>query len=120
MWGFAARLDPASMRTFAAYYAAQPPAPRTFGAKAEIAAGEVIYRSGVAERGVIACVTCHGEKGEGNAEIPRLAGQQKDYLTVQLEAFASGARDNGAMNLIAKGMTRADIKAVAAYIDSVS
>jgi cytochrome c553 len=39
---------------------------------------------------------------------------------VQLKAFASGARDNGAMNLIAKGMTRDDIKAVATYIDSVS
>ncbi len=64
--------------------------------------------------------SCHGEKGEGNAEIPRLAGQPKDYLVAQLEAFASGARDNGATNLVAKGMSRGEITAVAIDIDSVS
>jgi cytochrome c553 len=120
MWGLAARLDPATMQTYAAYYAEQAPARPRVGSKAEIAAGKIIYESGFADRGVLACASCHGEKGEGAAEIPRLAGQHKDYLVVQLEAFASGARDNGAMNLIAKGMSRAEITAVAIYIDSAS
>jgi cytochrome c553 len=107
MWGVAARLDPAAIRDFAAYYAEQKPAGLIAGAKAEIAAGEAIYKTGVADRGVLACAACHGDKGEGNAEIPR-------------KAFASGARDNGAMSLVAKAMTPADIKAVATYVASAS
>ncbi len=120
MSGFAAHLDPVTMQDFAAYYAAQKPARPAAGDNAEIAAGEAIYKTGVADRGVLACAACHGERGEGNAEIPRLAGQHRDYLMVQLKAFASGARENGAMGLIAKGMTLADIKAVASYMASAS
>ncbi len=120
MWGYAARLDPATIEDFAAYYAEQKPAGHTAGAKAEIAAGEAIYKTGVADRGVLACAACHGDKGEGNAEIPRLAGQHRDYVMVQLKAFASGARENGTMSLVAKAMTPADIKAVATYVASAS
>jgi len=120
MWGFAARLDQASMQAFADYYSKQQPAPRQGGPKTKIAAGDIIFTTGIPGRGVIACASCHGAKGEGEAEIPRLAGQHKDYLLVQLKAFASGSRENGAMTLIAKGMSRADIEAVATYIDSLS
>jgi len=39
-------------------------------------------------------MTCHGAKGEGNAALPRLAGQHTAYIKRQLEAFASNARAN--------------------------
>jgi cytochrome c553 len=121
MWGYAARLDPATIEDFAAYYAEQKPAgPAAAGSKTEVAAGEAIFKNGVADRGVLACAACHGDRGEGNAEIPRLAGQHRDYVMVQLKAFASGARENGTMSLVAKAMTPADIKAVATYVASAS
>ncbi|MFO1217336.1 MAG: c-type cytochrome [Burkholderiaceae bacterium] len=39
------------------------------------------------------CVTCHGAQGRGeNPRIPRLAGQQKAYIEVQLKAFRAHTR----------------------------
>lgn len=40
------------------------------------------------------CAACHGEHGQGNALIgaPRLAGQQAEYLLLQLQGFKSGRR----------------------------
>lgn len=40
------------------------------------------------------CIACHGDTGQGNAELgaPALAGQFEWYLDRQLDAFASGKR----------------------------
>jgi len=66
---------------------------------------------------VLACATCHGARGEGNAAggFPFLAGQGANYLAEQLEHFASGKRSNPIMQPIAKAMTPEQIKAVSAY-----
>jgi cytochrome c553 len=43
------------------------------------------------------CSTCHGAQGRGdNPRIPRLAGQQRAYLEVQLKAFRSQSRNDPA------------------------
>lgn len=43
------------------------------------------------------CATCHGAQGRGdNPRIPRLAGQQRAYLDVQLKAFRSQSRNDPA------------------------
>ena len=39
-----------------------------------------IAQQGVPERGVPACVTCHGHHGEGSEIGPRLAGQNVQYI----------------------------------------
>ena len=39
------------------------------------------------------CTWCHGTSAQGYSKAPRLAGQRKDYLVNQLEAFASHERD---------------------------
>jgi cytochrome c553 len=119
MWGMAAGLDDAMIAHLADYYAAKPAARGQLGAPAEIALGEKIFKQGVMERGVLACASCHGEQGAGNGAVPRLAGQQRDYLAVQLRAFSSGARENAAMNLVAKNIKPDEIKAVAAYLASL-
>lgn len=77
--------------------------------------GKVIASSG--SSGVIACVTCHGAKGEGMAAagFPYLAGQGRAYLALQLQSFAAGERSNPVMAPIAKAMNPDQIKAVAAY-----
>ena len=63
-----------------------------------------------------ACVSCHGEKAEGNGPIPRLAGQHQAYLARQLEACASMARANEIMHENSKDLTAAQISEVTAYL----
>jgi len=63
------------------------------------------------------CAGCHGAQGEGNpqAGFPRLAGQPKEYLRRQLDAYADGSRSNAVMSPIAKGMTPEQREAAAAH-----
>lgn len=43
------------------------------------------------------CATCHGPQGRGdNPRIPRLAGQQRAYIEVQLKAFRNQSRGDRA------------------------
>ena len=84
--------------------------------------GEKIYRAGKPEASVPACTGCHAPDGQGNepAGFPRLAGQYPEYLEAQLNAFRAGDRTNGGdsmiMRLVAKGLSDAEIKALANYI----
>jgi cytochrome c553 len=57
--------------------------------------GEKVYRAGVADRNVAACIACHGPRGTGNAPagFPGLAGQHADYVAVQLKAYRKGYED---------------------------
>jgi cytochrome c553 len=118
MWGVAAGLSDATIAELAADYAAKSPAAPPAGKRNGGAAGEAIFAKGVAAHGVLACASCHGSQGEGNAAIPRLAGQHVDYLVVQLRAFASGSRDNAVMHLVAAGITPEEMNAVSAYLSS--
>jgi cytochrome c553 len=62
------------------------------------------------------CVACHGTHGEGaTTGIPRLAGQNVDYLSKALSAFKVGARASDVMQPIARTLADADIRALAAY-----
>jgi cytochrome c553 len=118
MWGPAAGLGDATIKVLASAYAAKSPAVGALDKRDDVAAGEAIFEKGVAARGVLACASCHGAHGEGNAAIPRLAGQHNAYLAVQLGAFASGSRDNAVMHVIAKGMSPEEVKDVSAYLSS--
>lgn len=69
--------------------------------------------------GVIACMTCHGAKGEGQGTFPRLAGQPRAYLEKQLKEFASGKRDNPQMSPIAQALKPDQIANVAEYYASL-
>ncbi len=67
--------------------------------------------------GAVACATCHGPRGEGNAAagFPRLAELGKGYIERQLEAFASGQRQSPVMVPIAKALQPAERTAAANY-----
>ena len=65
------------------------------------------------------CSLCHGAKGEGNSAFPRLAGQHRDYIERQLEAFASKARANVIMHENSKNLTAEQIREVAGYLGSL-
>jgi cytochrome c553 len=66
------------------------------------------------------CASCHGRTGEGNdsAVIPRVAGQQYDYLLRQLHDAVDGRRPNFSpahVKLLAK-LDRDDLNGVADYL----
>lgn len=77
-------------------------------------AGQKIAAQGTPQ-GVLACVSCHGAQGEGNAAFPRLAGTGQLYLQAQLDAFADGSRKNAVMMPIAQQLTPAERLAVTRY-----
>jgi cytochrome c553 len=53
------------------------------------------------------CEACHGAHGEGMpaALVPRIAGQEADYLQKQLDAYADGTRDNPIMKNFATALS---------------
>lgn len=62
------------------------------------------------------CVACHGMDGRSSlAEIPRLAGQQSGFITLQMILFREGIRQVPAMQSSTEKLSDTDIEAVAAY-----
>ena len=115
MWGMAAQLDDNSIAGIAAYLSHQKPTdPQTGGSLAD--EGRKIFRDGVEADNVPPCAACHGDRGEGNGEFPRLAGQHADYLKKQLEDFRSLVRNNDVMHTNTKDMTDREIEAVVSYL----
>lgn len=115
MWGMAAQLNNDAIAGIAAYLSHQKPTqPQTGGALAE--EGRKIYRDGVEADNVPPCAACHGERGEGNGEFPRLAGQHADYMKKQLEDFRSLVRSNDVMHTNTKDMTDREIEAVVSFL----
>ncbi|MDH3977699.1 MAG: cytochrome c4 [Gammaproteobacteria bacterium] len=125
MAGQAAGLDEQTMEDLAAYFASQKAAKRTAD-PALVDQGARIYRGGDIEKGISACMACHGPSGRGNpgAGYPILAGQHATYTANQLKAYRSGERQTDAsmnqiMRNIAAEMSDGDINAVAAYIQGL-
>jgi cytochrome c553 len=116
MWGMAAHLSDPTIAALAAFYSALPPRQGASENSDDVAAGRKIFAEGDEARNVPACMSCHGDKAQGNGPIPRLAGQHRNYLEGQLEAFASNARANEIMHETSKALTEQQIKQVAAYL----
>lgn len=122
MAGFAAALSEQDMKDLAAYYEGQAVAVGVADAEVEVVErGEQIYRFGDPERGVAACIACHGPQGKGvaSAKFPALAAQWADYTVTQLQAYQSGDRVNVMMNGVAANMREADMVAVAQYLQGL-
>jgi cytochrome c553 len=115
MWGMASQLDDASIIGIANYLARQKPTEAQTGGSLA-AAGKNVYMNGVEADNVPPCAACHGDHGEGNGEMPRLAGQHADYLKKQLEDFRSLVRTNDIMHANTKNMTDRDIESVVSYL----
>lgn len=62
------------------------------------------------------CTPCHGAEGIAkDTEVPHLAGQNEEYLQIQLENFRSGKRRHKEMRYVAGELTRAEMDAIATY-----
>lgn len=121
----AASLSEQDMEDVAAYFASQTLARQTAD-PALVKQGERIYRGGDLDRGISACMACHGPSGRGNpaAGFPALAGQHATYTANQLLAYRANVRQTDAdvdqvMRNVSALLSEAEIKAVASYIQGL-
>ena len=118
----AALLSDADTADLAAFFSSQTLTAKEADPKL-VSRGQRIYRGGDPERGISACIACHGPTGSGNplAGYPAIAGQYATYLASQLRLYASGERkgSNQMMRGIASRMTEDDIRSVTAYIQGL-
>ena len=96
MMPMAAPLSPQDMEDLAAYFDGLV----NTGLQADptyFRAGEKLYGGGDKDRGVPACMACHGPNGHGNepAKFPSLHGEHSAYIAKELNDYASGARRLG-------------------------
>jgi cytochrome c553 len=122
MWGLSRSLTEEQIKGLAAYYASQTLVRQPIeGDPSRLEAGKALFRSGVSEKGVPPCASCHGPEGQGVGAFPRLAGQHADYVMKQLVVFQrTDERPEGAvMKVIAHGLTQENIEDVAAYVQAL-
>ena len=72
MWGLSRNLSDKQIHELAIHYAALTPERQPLERAAErIAAGKSIFNSGIPDKSVPPCASCHGAEGKGNATFPR-------------------------------------------------
>jgi cytochrome c553 len=119
MWGMASQLNDATISALAGYFAAQPAASGRGGNSALIAQGKHLFEEGVPARQIPPCATCHGAHAAGLAVFPRLAGQHAPYLLKQLLVIQSVLRTAPVMHGVIKDLTKDQMQAVVAYLESI-
>ncbi len=108
----AANLTNADLNDLAAYFSAQARAPLAHTTTPDkAAAGRRLTEQ-------YHCVSCHGPALMGQQHIPRLAGQQPEYLRAQLRGFKTFTRFDmdGQMSSAAQLLSDADIEILADYL----
>jgi cytochrome c553 len=122
---FAMQLSDQDMADVAAYFASQTRTPK--GADpAAISLGQQIYRGGIPERGIAACIACHGPTGQGNplASYPNISNQHSAYLSKTLTQYKLGERRSDAdynqmMRNTAEMLLENEITALAGYVQGL-
>ena len=125
MRGIAASLSDKDMAALAAYYAEGGKFASTVLAPAalEFAAGAAeqrLQRKADHATNVSMCIGCHGIAGYKTAypvvyQVPKIAGQQAEYIVKALQAYKSGARKHPSMRGIAASLSDEDMAELAAY-----
>ena len=68
------------------------------------------------------CTGCHGIVDYNNTyptyHVPRIGGQNVEYLVIALQGFKSGEREHKTMNLQAEALTEQDIEDIAVYLEA--
>ena len=125
MNGFAAGLSQQDMADLDAYYASLKAANGAISEdQVEIAKqGELIFKGGIVDREVAACISCHAPSGKGIPKhFPSVAGQHQTYLQTQLIAFKKGQRKGykEMMSSIAFRLSEQEIKALSVYMSGLN
>jgi cytochrome c553 len=115
MTPMAAGLSNGDLNDLAAYFAAQPAeSPRRNIDPKTVAAGQRLAQQ-------FNCIQCHGPALLGQQHIPRLAGQQPEYLRAQLRGFKAGTRADmdGTMTSAAQALSDAEIDILTGYLSGL-
>ena len=120
MKGVARDLDEPTMQALGEYFSKQTPIAGRVAPYGDIAKGKALYLEGDADRGLIACQSCHGPEGKGQGPIPRLAGQHAVYVKLQLKYIQSGVRNVEQMQALITNLTDTDFANLAAYVQSLN
>lgn len=131
MYGQASGLSEQDMKDIAAFYEKQQIS-QGQADPALVERGKKIYRGGIPEDDVTACIACHGPAGEGNAaaNYPAVASQHAAYIVLQLKAYKLGMKDptaagartsdpNQMMRNTAANLSEEDMEAVAQYMQGL-
>lgn len=115
MTAMASTLSRQDMIDLGNFYAAQPSKPSTFKAD------ETKIKLGMAKANETLCSMCHLGGFSGQNEIPRVSGQQYDYIVKQMLDFKARRRTNDAGNMtsVAQTLSEVDIENLAHYITSL-
>ncbi|GGR10542.1 c-type cytochrome [Deinococcus ruber] len=124
---YARNLSDQQIRALAAAYSLDPlPVPPRVVQASEVARGQTLYEQGDPARQVLPCATCHGPTGGGTATplIPSLTGQHAGYVAYRLGVYRhlparQGEPEVQAMRTVARSLSDADIRAVAAYAEQL-
>lgn len=112
MTPFVEKLKNADLNDLALFFSSQKMiAPTRTTAADNVAQGKAITEKNN-------CVACHTATLTGQQHIPRLAGQQPDYLREQLKLFRASKRADfdGTMTSAVQGLTPGDIEILADYL----
>ncbi|MDE1238774.1 c-type cytochrome [Vibrio aestuarianus] len=120
MSGMAMPLSDEDISDLSAYFASLPISANSTPEDV-VKTGKALYSGGDAERGLTACIACHGPRGNGTelSGFPKISGQHADYIKAQLQKFREGSRNNdmnGMMQDVAKNLTDADIEILSKYV----
>lgn len=114
-------LTKGEMAALGAFFEAKKPTPHKPRDADLAGVGRYIFTKGNPYSGVAACSSCHGSKGYGTTQLPRLAGQHPLYIEEQLKQFNKRERtnDNAVMHAVASKLTELEARAVAEYIGAL-
>ena len=121
MGGMVQDLAEDEMLALGVFFETKPTKPREARDKDLASVGRFIFHRGNEFSGVAACAGCHGDRGLGTEQLPRLAGQVPRYTEAQLNSFNKRQRtnDNEIMHSIASKLTELEVKAVSLYISTL-
>ncbi len=126
MMGVVANMTDAQLAQVADYYAQQQIKPGAADPDL-VPLGKKIYHTGLLEKNVPACQSCHGPVGSGNplSGYPKIAGQHADYLAQRLQQYRAAASNDeedpyrAQMALVARQLTDHEIAAVSSYLQGM-
>ncbi|WP_449284207.1 c-type cytochrome [Luteimonas qiangzhengi] len=137
MQPFADMLSGQEMRDVGAYYALQEPdsgladdsvvEAGPYAGEKFYEIGEKLFVGGDFDRGIPACMACHGPAGAGNPgpAYPQVAGQPSWYAVQRLQAYRDGStrpQEPALFNImseIASDLTDEEIQALASYMEGL-
>jgi cytochrome c553 len=111
----AAPLTNPEINALGGYFTAQKPSPP----QRELDAAKAGAGRALAQK--YNCSVCHAADLKGQQHVPRLAGQQRDYVRTQLRGFKAGTRFDmdGNMTSAAQPLTEADIDLLADFVSTL-